>query len=406
MVAQDVTVDQTWTAAGSPYVIANTSDFSIRAKLILEPCAEVLIGPGIDVTLRDAGSIEGIGTATQPIHIGATTPGQPFQRIYTGAGSIKLAYTTIDGGGYSNSPTSTAASMIAAQGDGDDPVPQPLLDFDHVTVKGSATQGITLRSRASFSANSQTLTVTGSHYLPLRLSASSVSTVPTGSYVGNGKDAIGLDTTVYVDADATVHDRGIPYLVGGDGLNSELRVEASTGLATLTIEPGVTMRFDSMGWLTLQTGSGTTAAGALVAVGTAAKPIVFTSDAASPAPGDWQGIYFWGNADPRDRIDHARVEYAGARSAIQGRGCFSNGLESTVRNYAAIRFLGPGSPGSEIVTNTTITQSPTNGIDCGWTGAPIDFLTSNTFVGIATCFTTYPEPTPPDSCPAKPPCPH
>lgn len=175
MVAQDVTVDQTWTAAGSPYVIANTSDFSIRAKLTLEPCAEVLIRPGIDVTLRDAGSIVGIGTARQPIHIGATTPGQPFQRIYTGAGSIKLAYTTIDGGGYSNSPTSTAASMIDAQGNGDDPVPQPLLDFDHVTVKGSATQGITLRSRASFSASSQSLTVTGSHYLPLRLSASSAN---------------------------------------------------------------------------------------------------------------------------------------------------------------------------------------------------------------------------------------
>jgi hypothetical protein len=30
-----------------------------------------------------------------------------------------------------------------------------------------------------------------------------------GSYVGNGKDAIGLDTTGYVDANATIHDRGI-----------------------------------------------------------------------------------------------------------------------------------------------------------------------------------------------------
>ena len=51
--------------------------------------------------------------------------------------------------------------------------------------------------------------------------------------------------------------------------------------ATLTIHPGVQVRMAAGASFTLKQG-------ALQAVGTASSPIVITSDAASPKPGDWR----------------------------------------------------------------------------------------------------------------------
>jgi len=53
---------------------------------------------------------------------------------------------------------------------------------------------------------------------------------------------------------------------------------------TLTIEPGVTVKFDSAKALQVE--------GELIARGTEAEPIVFTSNQPSPAPGDWGNILF------------------------------------------------------------------------------------------------------------------
>ncbi len=54
--------------------------------------------------------------------------------------------------------------------------------------------------------------------------------------------------------------------------------------ATLTIQPGTTMRFAANTGIIVQ--------GGLEAVGTASKPILFTSANGSPAAGDWSGISF------------------------------------------------------------------------------------------------------------------
>lgn len=66
-----------------------------------------------------------------------------------------------------------------------------------------------------------------------------------------------------------------PYIVQDPGVTVE------TG-GTLIIEPGVEVRFEPDTTLEVY--------GELVAVGTMTRPITFTSNAASPAPGDWWGI--------------------------------------------------------------------------------------------------------------------
>ena len=84
-----------------------------------------------------------------------------------------------------------------------------------------------------------------------------------------------------------------PYIVTGN-------VTVNSGI-TLTIEPGVEVKFD--GYYQLNVAGGT-----LKAIGTSTQPIKFTSNKATPAKGDWQYIFL--NASSASVIKYATIEYA------------------------------------------------------------------------------------------------
>lgn len=68
--------------------------------------------------------------------------------------------------------------------------------------------------------------------------------------------------------DATAHDRGVPYLVGHPAAGGTLYIGGSSGLATLTVEPGVTFRIKKGGVISVDRfTSAMPAHGALVAAG-------------------------------------------------------------------------------------------------------------------------------------------
>ncbi len=78
--------------------------------------------------------------------------------------------------------------------------------------------------------------------------------------------------------------------------------------ATLTIEPGCIVMFEEGTGLVV----GSNGSGTLIAEGTEADSIVFTSNADTPAPGDWDGITFTNNADDENsKINYATIEYGG-----------------------------------------------------------------------------------------------
>jgi hypothetical protein len=90
----------------------------------------------------------------------------------------------------------------------------------------------------------------------------------------------------------------------------DLSVEGAVG-PVLSLAQGTRFRFASSKGLFIG-GAGINQGGGLIAVGTQAEPIVFTSDAATPTPGNWRGLRFYPGAFDETRLEWARVEYSGS----------------------------------------------------------------------------------------------
>jgi hypothetical protein len=112
------------------------------------------------------------------------------------------------------------------------------------------------------------------------------------------------------------------------------------GDAVLTIEPGAKLMFE--GNVGLDVGSYTN--GKLVAVGTAQDPIVFTSHADPPLPGDWRSIRLFSGTMVGTKIAYAKLDYCGA----DRNGCIvGDGLGAGIATFdhLAIGHVGPDANG-------------------------------------------------------------
>jgi len=160
-------------------------------------------------------------------------------------------------------------------------------------------------------------------------------------------------------------------------------VQVMTG-ATLTIEPGVIVRFDA--------GKALSISGGLVARGTAQSPITFTANTATPTPGFWGFIKFEnssvdatfdgdGNYTGGSIIQHAVVEYAGSdennpAAIVMDRAApFID--QSTVRK--SLRDGIRVSEGGITIRDNTVQNNQGTGIDV--TTSSQAFVLNNTVIG-------------------------
>src|SRR5207344_2686943 len=100
---------------------------------------------------------------------------------------------------------------------------------DDVEIAGSLSQGVYINGPVGFDATSQNLRVHDSAGYPVHVYARVLGSVPSGTYTGNGRDAIAIAGSGGPVLDAqTMHARGVPYHVGSgsDGgrmdVNSQL----------------------------------------------------------------------------------------------------------------------------------------------------------------------------------------
>ena len=180
----------------------------------------------------------------------------------------------------------------------------------------------------------------------------------------------GTGISGFLSTDMILPPSGNPYIVTGS-----LIVDAA---ATLTIEPGVTMKFDN--------GNSLLVNGGLIARGTGGNEITFTSNQPTSAPGDWGNISFTNTSVDAvlnisgsnttyisgSIIENAVIEYGGGSDGggikIAASSPFIN--KNIVRSSISSSLYGGGiyvdGYSSPIITSNIITQNSTS--NTGWGG--------------------------------------
>ena len=132
-------------------------------------------------------------------------------------------------------------------------------------------------------------------------------------------------------------------------INSAINVNSN---ATLTIQPGTVVRFGAGGSLSI----GYSTNGTLIANGTNASPIVFTSSSTTPVAGAWDGLYFYENALNTSSLAYCNITYAGSSSS-----------------YGALNIIG-----SDVaINNCSVSFSGSNGIYSSYINGKGGFVTFN-----------------------------
>lgn len=408
---------ETWTAEGSPHTLADDFTIPKGASVTLAPCAVVRVAGGKSIKVE--GTLAARGEDGSPAVITAQDAASPWGSIEGGpsAGGLDLHFLLVEAGGAlpSGSYADLHGAIRATATKG--ALPVEVLRIDHVEVRGSATNGLVLADGALFTTDSDGLLVTKSDRYAVVGEGMGVSGLPAGLYTGNGIDAVLVRTNARLGVDGarasvTFRNRGVPYVIGSDDRDTEgmLTVGAPNGEdpTTLTIEAGVTMKFGhgrDRGIEVMSSPRG--GASALIAVGTAEAPIVFTSASPTPAAGDWLGVTFRGSLRDDNKLDRVTIEYAGGIDTnTSDRSCgtpLAPRIDQT-QTMGALYFALESPPKAAFLTNSTIKDSASNGVDRGWIGADVDFRPTNTFQNITYCVQTQPKPEA-GLCPDAPSCP-
>ena len=183
-------------------------------------------------------------------------------------------------------------------------------------------------------------------------------------------------TTISTDvkSNTTWRKSSSPYTI-----TSEVEVWDS---ATLTIEAGVVVKF--------KTGKSLSIAGNLVAKGTSADPIVFTSDNSSKAAGDWGGLRFRGSASSTlygaqlylkgSILKYCTIEYAGSNqnAAVLLTGAATPYIENcTIKHSNSAGIFGDNLSDTLVIKNSSIINNLCN--HNGWRKCAVDIGSQSPF---------------------------
>ncbi|HDH05826.1 MAG TPA: hypothetical protein ENH01_08960 [Nitrospirae bacterium] len=190
------------------------------------------------------------------------------------------------------------------------------------------------------------------------------------TYSGNG-DGIELRGGTFT-TDITWSKQSVPYIVTGH----VYVYDASE--PTLTIEPGVEVRFDGAYHLMLGRSSTSYSYSAVLnAQGTASNPIIFTSNSATPSPGDWYGIQLNNHASTESILEYVTVEYGGYDNTcniciVHQSATIKN---STIR-YSSARGIQIGSAFNSFltITDSTVSDNGAEGVYTDNSGTPLILL--------------------------------
>ena len=387
----DITVNETWAGDGTVHRVAFGITIRPGATLTLASCAIVSVNSGLVLTVAGTpaapAKLVSQGTAARPVLVTSAVAGQPWGmwRGLTAQSTFDLAYTTFENGGKG---TFHGATISVRGGGPTEAATVRVLKADHLVIRNSVGTGLVMDGGAAFTADSTALTIKGGGSsvqgggYPIEIGPMAAGTLPTLDVSGNAHDVIRIAApSLYISRDLTLKDLGAPYYFVFD----RVRITDATGgtTPTLTIAPGVELQFDDYLQVGFFNKGLANQPGKLIAVGTAAKPIVFTSSKSTRAAGDWPGVYLL-NA-PGSRLEHVRIEYAGGPNGISSANCKPAGTTDAAALFITLGDAYVPTPGD--FSGVVIANSKSHGINAMWTAsAPGPDVTAGfTFEAINGC---------------------
>jgi parallel beta-helix repeat protein len=289
----EITEDEIWEAGYIHFVIGDVT--VSNATVTIQPGVIVRFKENASLNIGAAATLIAEGTAQLPILFTADaatpTPGY-YEGITFGAGGSGLssmAYCTVEYGGLDYATTSNGNIRIASTA----------LAFENNTIRHTKGSGIYTSGDTYFTKFNNN-SISDYETYALELTPNTVHSIGSNNSLGEKPVIIGGAFNI---AAATWPKREFPYLISGLSIGS-------TAGSVLTLQPGVVMKMTSGRVLVGDTDWGTVK-GTLIAVGTEAEPILFTSASATPAPVNWDGIYFRaGNQD--SKMKYCILEYGGS----------------------------------------------------------------------------------------------
>jgi flagellar hook assembly protein FlgD len=304
-VSSNVTTNTEWTVTGSPYVIMNAFSVSSGVTLTVDPGVVVEFGSGNYLVVN--GTLMAAGTSASPISFtsasGTPAPGNwGFVSFTAGASASQLSYVTFQyGGGWG------WGGMVFVQGSSP--------TFNNVTIASSSSIGLYMNTAGGApTISNSTLSNNGSYGLYL-VAANSVSLSGT-AFTGNSSYAVGAGPGTHLlgltNITATGNGVNAVGYRGGTISAAETWLPGMNWVVTgaVTVAASVTLTVAGGTVVELGTGNYLIVNGTLMAAGTTASPISFTSASATPAAGDWGFVSFTAGASA-SQLSYVTFQYGG-----------------------------------------------------------------------------------------------
>jgi parallel beta-helix repeat protein len=289
-----ISSNTTWTVANSPYIISSDVTVDGGVTLTIDPGVVVKFDYGKELTIK--GILSAVGTSEATI-------------IFTSLKDDTYGGDT-NGDGTLSSPTPGDWDCIKFYKETSASEARGTLKYCVVKYGGSSGRGNVWCDDGGSPAIQDSVISNSSNYAIFL--DDSYPTYPSSNvFSDNAYDGVGLaGGSIYESG--TLKNPGYPYII-----SSDVTVD---GGVTLTIDPGVVVKFDYGKELTIK--------GILSAVGTSEATIIFTSlkddtyggdtngdgTLSSPTPGDWDCIKFYKEtsaSEARGTLKYCVVKYGG-----------------------------------------------------------------------------------------------
>ncbi len=329
-----ITTDSTLTAAQN-YVVTGGLTISNDATLTIEPGVHLPFQSGAGLYVDPDAVLDADGTSGEPITMTATTGNEQsgwWQGVFSFSAEPNnlLDHVEVRHAGSGSPSTVDDGGVVVAGGSA--------LTVTNSTIAQSAAYGLLLTEGNAtldgFSANTFADNADAPIYLPF----SNIGRIDGTTTFPDGKTVRVFGTSLSEDG-AT--DVTLTALSG----DTPYRFASSPAVgddASMTIEPGVEMTFESdVGFRVSDNSS-------LTADGTSETPITMTATAGNAQQGWWRGIAFYSD-NANNLLNHVEVRHAG------------RSIMSPIPEAANVAI----SVGASLdITNSTVTDSGNHGIYC------------------------------------------